>query len=789
MTAPAALCRHCGAPLADDGAGGDGFCCAGCAAAHALISAQGLDLYYRRRCLDPALPPPRPAADAAAAALWSDHVVVRPDGEAALSLMVEGVQCGACVWLIESLLNRQPGVTWARVNLTTRRLTLRFRPDAADPETILAPVRAVGYRLVPFDPELLESGDRRRERALLRAMAVTGFAAANVMLLSVSVWAGHAQGMGPATRGLLHWVSALVALPAILYGLRPFAASALTALRAGRTNMDVPITIGVVLTSAMSLWETIEGGPHAYFDSAVSLLFFLLIGRYLDARARGRARNAVEHLLALDARAVLVIEPDGSRRMVPPRRVAAGQTVLVAAGERVGIDGIVIEGCSDVESGLLTGESVPVAAAPGSLLYAGTINLTAPLRLRVIAVGEDTLLAGIVRMMEAAEQGRARHVALAERVARWYAPVVHLTALATFAGWTLVAGMAWQPALLIAVSVLIVTCPCALALAVPVVQVVASGRLMRRGVLVKSATALERLAEIDHVVFDKTGTLTAGRPLLCPDGGWSGADLAEAAALAVRSTHPLARALAAAAPEISAAPGVVEHPGQGLSGPDGVRLGSRRFVGVAEDAGGDAGAGDAGPELWLARPGHDPVCFHFADSPRPDAGETIAALGRLGLSVELVSGDRPAIVAGLARRVGIASWRGGSAPADKVARLGELAGAGRLVLMVGDGLNDAPALAAAHVSISPASGSDISRAAADLVFQGAGLAPVAEAIAVARRSRALTTQNLALSVGYNLLAVPLAIAGAVTPLIAAIAMSASSLLVIVNALRLSGGRR
>ncbi|SEH51477.1 heavy metal translocating P-type ATPase [Magnetospirillum fulvum] len=782
MTAPVALCRHCGAPLGEGGADRDGFCCAGCAAAYALISAQGLDLYYRRRCLDPTVPPPRPAADDVAAA-WSEHVVLLPGGEASLSLMVDGVQCGACVWLIESLLTRQPGVTWARVNLTTRRLALRFRPDQTGPDAVLAPVLAVGYRLVPFDPERLESDERRRERALLRAMAVTGFAAANVMLLSVSVWAGHAQGMGPATRGLLHWLSALVALPAIVYGLRPFAASALTALRAGRTNMDVPITIGVVLTSAMSLWETIAAGPHVYFDSAVSLLFFLLIGRYLDARARGRARNAVEHLLALDARAVLVIEADGSRRLVPPRRVAVGQTVLVAAGERVGIDGRVIEGCSDVESGLLTGESVPVAAAPGSLLYAGTINLTAPLRLRVTAVGEETLLAGIVRMMEDAEQGRARHVALAERVAGWYAPVVHLTALATFVGWGVLAGMAWQPALLIAVSVLIVTCPCALALAVPVVQVVASGRLMRRGVLVKSATALERLAAVDHVVFDKTGTLTAGRPLLCRDGGWSEDDLADAAALAVRSTHPLARALAAAAPQARPADGVVEHPGQGLSRPDGVRLGARAFVGVP-----DSGESD-GPGLWLARPGRASVRFVFADAPRVDAAETIAALGRLGLSVEMLSGDRPAIVAGLARAVGITDWRGGCAPADKVARLTALAAAGRRVLMVGDGLNDAPALAAAHVSISPACGADISRAAADLVFQGAGLAPVAEAVGVARRARAVTGQNLALSVGYNLLAVPLAIAGVVTPLIAAIAMSASSLLVIVNALRLSGGRR
>ncbi|MEO0035225.1 MAG: Nitrogen fixation protein FixI [Pseudomonadota bacterium] len=805
MTA-APVCRHCGAPLAGAKAGEGEFCCAGCAAAHALIGAAGLDSYYRRARTAGTLAP-RPESGLPEEDL-SDAVRDQGDGTASLTLLAEGVTCGACVWLIESLLVRQPGVVAARVNLTTRRLTLRFRPAETSPTPLLAPVRAVGYRLVPFDPDQLDQADRRHLRGLLTALAVTGFAAGNVMLLSVSVWAGAAQGMGPATRDLLHWLSALVALPAIAFGLRPFAASAGRALRAGHTNMDVPITLGVVLTTAMSLVETIGGGPHAYFDSAVSLLFFLLIGRTLDARARGRARAAVADLLRLEARAVLVLDPDGGRRLVAPGRVRVGETVLVAAGERIGIDGTVTEGVSDLDESRLTGESLPVPVGPGRAVQAGSLNLTAPLRLTVSAVGDATVLAEIVRLTEAAEQGRARHVALAERVARWYAPVVHLAALATFAGWTLLGGLDWQPALLIAVSVLIVTCPCALALAVPAVQVIAAGRLLRRGILIKSATALERLAAADHAVFDKTGTLTEGQPRLIESDGWSDDDRAAAAALAAGSTHPLARAFPAAPP----AAGLREVAGQGIEAADGSRLGQRGFVGLSPEpnrgdapdplffqkeqrSGGaslQAGRGAAappGPEVWLTRPGHPPVRFRFVDPPRADAAATLARLRQMGFGLELLSGDRPSVAGPLAAQLGIDDWRAGQTPAAKGTRLDELSRAGKRVLMVGDGINDAPALAAALVSIAPARGADIARAAADLVFQGGRLDAVAEAVGVARAARRLVAQNLAFALAYNLLAVPVAVSGQLTPLFAAIAMSASSLLVILNALRLSGGRR
>jgi Cu2+-exporting ATPase len=766
MTAAAAAlaCVHCGADLPS---GAERFCCPGCAGAYALINELGLGQYYARRTAAAPRPEAEPAPDPAA------FVRREADGTATLDLLLEGLSCAACVWLIETALKRDPDVVEARVNLGSRRLRLRWTGAPAAATRLVAAVQRLGYRVAPFDPAALGSLAQRRESELLRALAVAGFAAGNIMLLSAAVWAGLAQDMGAATRDLLHWISALIAMPAIAVAGMPFFASASAALRAGRTNMDVPISIGVVLAAAMSLFETIHSGAHAYFDSAVTLLFFLLVGRYLDHRARGRARSAAENLVALSASPATLVHPDGRTARIRQAEVAVGDTILVAPGERIAADGTIASGRSELDRSLLDGETTPAPAQPGDRVFAGTLNLTAPLRVEVTATGEATFLAEIVRLMEAAEQGRARFVVLADRVARRYAPAVHLLALATFLGWVAVGGAPWQAALLNAVAVLIITCPCALGLAVPAVQVIASGRLMRRGILLKSATALERLAAIDTVVFDKTGTLTLGQLALDPADACA-EPLALASSLAASSRHPLARAIRAAAPDAAAADGVEECPGEGLRLGE-VRLGSRAFCGVA------AADESAGPELWLARPGAAAHRFRFADTLRPDAAATVAALQAEGRRVLLLSGDRPAAVVAVAQAVGIAEFHAGVCPAAKAAMVAALPGK---VLMVGDGLNDAPALAAAHVSISPASAADVSRTAADVVFQGSSLAAVAETLDVARRAERLVGQNIALAIAYNLFAVPLAIAGMVTPLIAAVAMSSSSIVVIANAFRL-----
>ena len=710
---------------------------------------------------------------------------IRPGegGLCELHLMVENVHCGGCLKTIEREIGKMPDVAHARLNLTTRRLTVRWAGPARRGDEIVERLTELGYPARPYDPSSLGSADADAEKMLLRAMTVAGFASANVMLLSVSVWAG--TDMGEATRSLLHWFSALIVLPAVVYAGRPFFKSALTALAGRRTNMDVPISLAIILASAMSLFETIRGGEHVYFESAIMLLFFLLLGRFLDRRARGKARHAAESLLSLDQGTVAVIDQDGKSRIISTKDAAIGMTVLVAAGDRIGVDGKVVVGRSDADTSLITGEAEPATLDIGDPVFAGTLNMSAPIQVEITAIGEGTLLAEIVRLMEVAEQRRGRYVVLADRIAGWYAPVVHGLALLTFLAWTLVLGAAWQTALLYSISVLIITCPCALGLAVPAVQVIASGSLLRKGILLKSATALERLAEVDTIIFDKTGTLTEGGPTLGPNQRVEPADLELAASLAAASRHPLAKSIAAATPHVGPAVGVEEVPGRGLrlqTEEGEVRLGSRTWCGIDTDS-----DEVTGPEIWLATPDGRQVRFGFDDPIKEDAAEIVADLQRRRMGVAILSGDRPKTVEAVAKALGIERWRAACTPAEKVEKLEELAADGQRVLMVGDGLNDAAALAAAHVSLSPASAIDISQAAADAVFQGQKLEPVSETLTMAQRASRLVKQNLALALGYNVVTIPLAVAGQVTPLIAAICMSASSLIVVGNALRLGRG--
>lgn len=776
VAAVAPGCAHCGQPT--DGAR---FCCAGCHAAFDVIQGLGLGGYYARRLLDPAARTLKP--EAAERSDLERFVTTDADGTHSLMLAVDGIQCGACVWLIESVLARQRGLLSGRVNMTTRRLKLAWRGEAALARDFCEAVEQLGYRLMPFDPAGLAEARDRSGRELLRALAVAGFAAGNVMFLSLATWFGVTQNMGPATRDLMHWISALIAMPAIAYAGRPFFRSAIAVVRHGRTNMDVPISIGVVLVTALSLWQTLAGGGRVYFDGAVTLLFFLLIGRVLDHRARARARATAEQLLLLRAADVAVLDDDGTVRRVKQEQVCPGDRVLVGMGERVGVDGVLEAGAALMDASLVTGEALPETVCAGGMVFAGTLNLGEPAVVRATATGGATLLAECVRLIEAAEQARGKFVVLADRVARAYTPVVHIAALATFCGWYFVLQRGFAASLVTAASVLIITCPCALALAVPAVQVIATARLFRAGILLKSPTALERLADVDTVLFDKTGTLTD--PVLGLVAGSDRESLQMAASLAASSRHPLCRALVRDAGPASAAAGVTEIPGQGLTlaRPDGeVRLGSRAFCGVAT-----AGAA-SGPELWLVRPGGAPALFRFAERLRDDAAEVVARLQRLGLQTEIASGDHPEPVRAVAEALGIGAFEARLTPVEKVRRVEALRGAGRHVLMVGDGLNDGPCLAAADVSASPSTAADVSQTVADVVFQGAGLGPVASILAVARKARRVMRQNLALSLGYNAVMVPLAVCGYITPWLAAAAMSSSSLLVMANSFRLQRGR-
>jgi len=704
--------------------------------------------------------------------------------EATVTLIVENMHCGGCMTKIERVLAGTPGVLGARANLTAKRVTATIDRTKTSVPALTNALSGAGFNAAELADDTPPSGD---DHQLLRAMAVAGFAAANVMLLSVSVWAGIASDMTPVVQSFFHWLSALIALPAILYAGQPFFTSARDALKGGRLNMDVPISLAILLASSMSLYQTIRGTEQVYFDAAITLLFFLLIGRFLDQRMRSRAKGAAQNLMALQAGYATVIG-GGTPRQVSTRTLAPGMNVLIGAGERVPADGVVRKGTSEIDESLITGETLPRTATPGTEIHAGTLNLGAPLEMEVRAADDSTLLAEIRRLMETAEQANGAYVRLADRAARIYAPWVHIFGAATFTGW-MIAGAGWETALTYAIAVLIITCPCALALAVPAVQVVASGRFFASGIVLKAGDGFERLAEVDTVIFDKTGTLSLGKPQLVNGAAIDDTALVDAAALALASGHPYAKAIVAEATarELPVAPAesVCETPGQGLSGraPAGeVRLGSAAWCGVAEEAAGGTG------RVYLARPAQQTVMFAFADQLRPDAAETVGRLKRAGFDLRILSGDRAAAVAEAAPAVGIADWRAGQRPDDKIRLLEELKAQGRKVLMVGDGLNDAPALAAGHASMSPSSATHISQTAADAIFQGQNLAPVAVALGLARRAKRAALQNFGLAAGYNAICIPLAMAGYVTPLIAAIAMSVSSIVVTSNAVRLRGAR-
>lgn len=699
------------------------------------------------------------------------------------TLIVENMHCGGCIAKVERTLKALPGVANARANLSTKRVTVELRPTAtAAPDSLplLDALTGAGFRATEMAAAAKSDADAI-DKDYLKRLAVAGFAAANIMLLSVSVWSGANGDMSGSLQSLFHWLSALIALPAIAYAGQPFFRSAAAALRVRRVNMDVPISLGVTLATAMSVYQTIVGSEQVYFDAAVTLLFFLLIGRALDARMRSRAASAAENLLGLRAQSALVIGADGIPTRTAAKLLAPGMRILTAAGERFAVDGRIVDGASEIDESLITGETKPRAVTVGDTIYAGTVNLGQPVTAVAMATDESSLVADIARLMAAAEQGRASYVRLADRAARLYAPAVHTLALATFAGW-LAFGYGWETALGAAIAVLIITCPCALALAVPAVQVAATSRLFGRGVLVKAPDALERLAEVDTVVLDKTGTLTLGEPSLTNGAAIDDATLARAASLAGASRHPYARAVVRAARarglSIDIAADTKETPGSGLARPhaDGEeRLGSARWCGVAQSD---------GHPLWYRAGNAAPVAFAFEDKLRPDAAQFIAALHKAGFAVEILSGDRHAEVARIAAEAGIGRFKGELLPADKLARLAALAQNGRKTLMIGDGLNDAPALAAAHASLSPATAADISQTAADAMFQGERLQPALETLAVSREVHRMSLQNFAIAIGYNVIFVPLAVVGLVTPLIAAVAMSASSIAVVANALRL-----
>ncbi|NOR29496.1 MAG: copper-translocating P-type ATPase [Sulfitobacter sp.] len=685
----------------------------------------------------------------------------------AVVLSLPTIHCAACIGKVERKLNTMPGVDSARVNLSLKQLSVYG--DAIDTDIIVAALKSIGYDAYPLDVGLLETRQDTVGRNLLVRLAVAGFAMMNVMLFSVAIWSGATD----TTRELFHLISAAISLPAVLYCGQPFFASAWSALRVRGLNMDVPISLAILLATGMSLFEVLNGGAHAYFDAALSLTFFLLIGRYLDHHTRSSVRSAAKELAALEVHHAQRIE-DGKAVKTPVSSLIVGDRLLIPSGVRVPVDGRLDSAQALSDRSFLTGESAAITLAKGQQVQAGEINLGAPFEMTATAVGDDTTLRRVAHLVEMAENSRNSYTNLADRAARIYAPAVHLLAFSSFVAWVLVDGDV-RHALNIAVAVLIITCPCALGLAVPAVATAAIGRLYGLGFLVKSGTALERLAEVDVAIFDKTGTLTlaAGSARL---DHLTGEQAAIARGLAQASDHPVSRALVTALPDAPAATlvDISEISGNGMQAVykgETVKLGRGTWLGASFDG------------LGLQIGEQPAVELPLHETPRQGVDVALQGLRDLGVPPQILSGDRQGTVRALAQRLGVHDIHAEISATEKHTYLTKLQNEGHHVLMVGDGLNDTASLAAAHASVAPSSALDASRNAADVVLLRENLDDFPLLIRIARSTSRLSKQNFAIAAGYNAIAIPVALLGYATPLIAAIAMSASSITVILNAMR------
>ncbi len=826
-------CFHCGLPLTP-GAVVAGpiegepheFCCTGCRAVCEAIHAAGLEGFYRRTSADePLAPPPDLPEDLG---LYDLDAVqeeftdtARDDRE--INLLVEGIHCAACVWLIEKGLETLPGVEEARVNLTGRRLRVRWDNGRLKLSRILRRLGDLGYAAVPFDPDSAEGALRRQGRQLLYRMAFAGFAVMNLMWVSIALYSGAAEG---EFRGLFHWVGCALATPTLLYSGWPFFQGAWKALRTGHLSMDLPIALGASITYLYSLWVTVSGtrAGEVYWDTVVNFMFVILIGRFLEGLSRRDAMVATQRLFDLQPRAATVLR-DGAEVLVPVRAIAPGETVLVRPGERVAIDGTVVEGTSEVDESMLTGESRPVPKALDDGVSAGTINGAGVLEVRVTATLRDTTLGRIIRLVEDAQSSRAPIARLADRVVPWFVAATLGLAALTFIGWSAVD---LQTGILAAVAVLIITCPCAFGMATPMAVAVAAGLGATRGILIKNGAVLERLSGIDHFVFDKTGTLTSGRPAVIAwrlgAGHWQPlVDVAAApppeapdllrpmlgriGALERRSEHPAAAAVLDLCEHLgvpttgAAVSGIEVMPGQGIRGEvDGiaVAVGTSAWLtrcGFAlplVSASAQAQGPEQDPLIGLihgAVAGQGTLVLAIADRLRPGAVELVSRLRAQGIRVTLLTGDSAAAAARIAAPLGDIE-RGDIEviaevlPEDKDRVIADLQEGGHRVAMVGDGVNDAPALVRADVGIAMGSGTDVSIASADIVLMSDRLERVAEAAELSRRTLRTIRQNIGISITYNLIMVPLAMAALLTPLIAAISMPISSLAVIGNSARL-----
>jgi len=812
-------CFHCGLPVPDGAHYPIQFegqtkqtCCRGCQAVAQTIIDSGQGAYYTHRTALPATPQ-QAEAELAQLGLYDlpeiqeSFVRVEAENIREAALILENIVCAACIWLNERHIAALPGVLSVEINYATRRARVRWDNSRIQLSAILKAVSDIGYIAHPFDPGRSDDIYKRERNTAIKRLAIAGLGMMQVMMYALPAYT--ATDMTDEIRLLMRWASLILTIPVVGYSAWPFFIGAWRDLKRRTLGMDVPVALGVGTAFVASVYSTFSGHGEVYYDSVTMFIFLLLTGRFLEMNARRRAGAAVEELVKLIPAATTRLPnwPSRDEEQVPVARLAVGDHILVRPGETLPADGRVVEGDSAVSEAMLTGESLPVSKSVDAKVVGGSLNQASPLVVRVDKLGADTRLASIVRLLDRAQSEKPRIGQLADRAAAWFVGLLLLITVAVGLAWYVIDP---SKVLWIVVSILVVTCPCALGLATPAALTTATGRLTRLGLLTTRGHALETLARATDLVFDKTGTLTHGRlsvRRVVPMNGHSASEVrAVAAALEAGSEHPIAKALREGVALTHSASQIRNTPGRGVEGSiDGhsYRLGSPRFATASEtppappasDSGGHPKDGhkhpESGHESWVALADESGLIawFALADTPRADAAASLAALQQLGLRLHLVSGDAEGAVRATAQQVGIADWHAAALPEDKLAYVKSLQQQGRIVAMVGDGINDAPVLAGAQVSIAMGEGADVAQAAADMVMLGSRLATLAEGVALARKTQRIIRENLGWALGYNLIAIPAAALGYVTPWLAGIGMSASSLLVVLNALRLSAFRQ
>jgi P-type Cu2+ transporter len=791
-------CYHCGLPLPEEGdfpvtiRGVERkMCCRGCQAVAQAIVDGGLESFYDHRTetsrkADELIPEELQRFDLYdEEAVQASFVKVAEGDRRSASLILEGITCAACVWLNERHVRSLPGVLAFDVNYTTHRARVEWDNSQLHLSDILKAITAIGYVAHPFDPGRQEAIYKKERKRALRRLAVAGVCAMQVMMLAVALYSGDYYGMDAEMQTFMRWVSMLLATPVVFYASTDFFRNAWRDLRRRQVSMDVPVALAIGGAYAASVWTTLAGGKEVYFDSVTMFSFFLLSSRFLEMGARHRAGQAAEALVRLlPATATRLV--DGIEEVVSVNDLAVGDRVLVRPGETVPADGIIVEGTSSVDESLLTGESLPQLRRMDDAIVGGSLNVESPLVMRIDKTGEDTVVSGIVRLLERAQSEKPRIARYADRIAGWFVTAVLLLATAVAFYW-------WRQdpdaAFAITLSVLVVTCPCALSLATPVAITAATGTLTRMGLLVTRGHAIETMAKVTQIVFDKTGTLTRGRLQLLQTTLLADRSeeevLAIAAALEARSEHPVARVIARHGSGF-VADHVQSTPGQGIE----AHVDGRDYrIGTAEYVAGLSGVAAPAREsinsqVYLGDAGGLLACFELGDELRDNAPAVIDGLRTMAIEPHLLSGDAERPVAAIAGALGIDSPVAGASPQSKLAYVRNLQEQGEVVAMVGDGVNDAPVLAGSDVSVAMGGGTELAHASADFVMLSDRVENLLGGVRMSRRTMRIIRQNLAWALVYNMGALPLAAAGFVAPWMAALGMSASSLVVVANALRL-----